>query len=281
MRAALYDERGGYYRRGAERWGRAGDYRTSPERSALFAATFARHFASLFDELGRPPVLHLLEAGGGAGHFAHGVLRTLRRDAPHVFDSLRYVFDEASADSRARAAALLAPFNERVEFRRLAGPAGHEDPAGRGDSAEREDSAERGDSAGPLENVIVFSNELLDAFPVHRVVMRAGRLRELFVGLGARGEFVWVEREPSTPRLTEHFERAPCARGSSPKSTSTPRSGSRASRAGSGAASSSRWITATRPRIYSVRRTGAEARCAPSAASSSLKTCCRARASRT
>ena len=208
MRAALYDERGGYYRRGAERWGRAGDYRTSPERSALFAATFARHFASLFDELGRPPVLHLLEAGGGAGHFAHGVLRTLRRDAPHVFDSLRYVFDEASADSRARAAALLAPFNERVEFRRLAGPAGHEDPAGRGDSAEREDSAERGDSAGPLENVIVFSNELLDAFPVHRVVMRAGRLRELFVGLGARGEFVWVEREPSTPRLTEHFERA-------------------------------------------------------------------------
>src|ERR687884_2064609 len=57
MRAALYDERGGYYRRAAERWGRGGDYRTSPERSALFAATFARHFAALFEELGRPPAL--------------------------------------------------------------------------------------------------------------------------------------------------------------------------------------------------------------------------------
>ena len=196
MRAALYDERGGYYRRGVERWGRAGDYRTGPERSTLFAATFARHFALLFDELGRPPVLHLLEAGGGAGHFACGVLKTLRRDSPRVFDSLRYVFDEASADSRARAAALLVPFAARVEFRRLADFADNEDLAGREDLAE------------PFDNVVVFSNELLDAFPVHRVVMRGGRLRELFVGLGAGVEFVWVEREPSTPRLVEHFERA-------------------------------------------------------------------------
>jgi len=196
MRAALYDERGGYYRRGVERWGRAGDYRTGPERSALFAATFARHFALLFDELGRPPVLHLLEAGGGAGHFACGVLKTLRRDSPRVFDSLRYVFDEASADSRARAAALLVPFAARVEFRHLADFADNEDLAGREDLAE------------PFDNVVVFSNELLDAFPVHRVVMRGGRLRELFVGLGAGVEFVWVEREPSTPRLVEHFERA-------------------------------------------------------------------------
>ena len=202
MCAALYDERGGYYRRGVERWGRAGDYRTGPERSALFAATFARHFAALSDELGRPRRLQLLEAGGGAGHFAHGVLKTLRRDAPRVFDSLRYVFDEASADSRARAAALLAPFAARVEFRRLADFAGREDPS------EGEDFAERGDFAEPLENAVVFSNELLDAFPVHRVSMRGGRLRELFVGLGAGGEFVWVEREPSTPRLAEHFGRA-------------------------------------------------------------------------
>src|SRR5207237_645942 len=83
----------------------------------------------------------------------------------------RYVFDEASADSRARAAALLAPFAARVEFRRLADFAGREDPS------EGEDFAERGDFAEPLENAVVFSNELLDAFPVHRVSMRGGRLR--------------------------------------------------------------------------------------------------------
>jgi SAM-dependent MidA family methyltransferase len=185
MRAALYDERGGYYqRRGALRWGRAGDYRTGPERSALFAATFARHFTKLYEELGSPPVFHLLEAGGGAGHFACGVLGTLRRDAPHVFRALRYVFDEASADSRERAAALLSPFAERVEFRRVS-------------------NIER-----PLETTIVFSNELLDALPVQRVVWRGGSLRETYVGLDDGGSgFAFVEGEPSTPRLAEHFER--------------------------------------------------------------------------
>jgi SAM-dependent MidA family methyltransferase len=184
MSAALYDEREGYYQiRGAERWGRAGDYRTAPERSALFAATFARHFAKLFEELGRPRLFHLLEVGGGAGRFAHGVLRTLRRDAPHVYESLRYVSDETSADSRRRAAELLAPFAGRVEFRRLS------------------------EITGQLDHALVFSNELLDAFPVHRVTVRGGRLLESYVGLGDGGDFVFVEDEPSTPRLAEHFGR--------------------------------------------------------------------------
>lgn len=184
MSAALYDERGGYYqRRGGERWGRAGDYRTAPERSLLFAATFARHFTKLYEELGRPRVFHLLEAGGGAGRFAHGVLQTLRRDAPHVYESLRYVFDDVSADSRRRAAELLAPFSERVEFRRLS------------------EIDER------LGHVVLFSNELLDAFSVHRLTVRGGRLLESYVGLDDGGGFVFVEGEPSTPRLAEHFER--------------------------------------------------------------------------
>jgi SAM-dependent MidA family methyltransferase len=186
MDAALYDERGGYYqRRGAERWGRAGDYRTSPERSALFAATFARHFSKLHEELGRPRALHLVESGGGSGRFARGVLDTLRRDAPGVLGSLRYVFDEAGADSRERAAALLAPFADRVEFRRAS------------------------EITRPLDAAVVFSNELLDAFPVHRVTMRGGFLRESYVGVrDGGGGFVFVEGEPSTPRLAEHFRRA-------------------------------------------------------------------------
>jgi len=185
MSAALYDERAGYYqRRGEERWGRAGDYRTAPERSLLFAATFARHFTKLYEELGRPRVFHLLEAGGGAGRFADGVIKTLRRDAPHVYESLRYVFDETSADSRRRAAELLAPFAERVEFRRV---------------PEIDDR---------LGHAVVFSNELLDAFPVHRLTVRGGRLLESYVSLDDNGGgFIFVEGEPSTPRLAEHFER--------------------------------------------------------------------------
>jgi len=182
MRAALYDPEDGYYqRRGGTRWGRAGDYRTAPETTPLFAATLARHFASLYEELHAPPELNIVEAGAGAGHFARGVLGTLRRDRPEVFSSVRYLVDEVSADSRASAASLLAPFAGRVEFRRI------------------EECRE------PFAAGIIFSNELLDAFPVHRVVRRGGAIRELCVGLDERGRFSWVEREASTPRLAAHL----------------------------------------------------------------------------
>ena len=72
MQAALYDEREGYYCR-PDRipQGRAGDYRTAPETSPLFAATFAWYFSKLFAELffemGSPPAWTIFEAGAGGG----------------------------------------------------------------------------------------------------------------------------------------------------------------------------------------------------------------------
>lgn len=184
MAAALYDEREGYYRRAnITRWGRAGDYRTSPERSPLFAATFARYFASLHDSMGSPARWTIHEAGAGAGDFALIALETLERDHARVFETTRYVIDEVGEAARALNASRLAPFAGRVEFRSL-------DESG----------------APPCEG-IVFSNELVDALPVHRVRVSGGRLRELCVGLDAAGNFFWVERDPLTPRLAEHFAR--------------------------------------------------------------------------
>ncbi|MCA1613556.1 MAG: SAM-dependent methyltransferase [Acidobacteria bacterium] len=184
MEAALYDPVGGYYcRPDLTRWGRAGDYRTSPERTPLFAATFARYFAALHAQLGSPAVWTICEAGAGPGLFARGVLETLARAHPRVFRATRYVLDEIGPDSRERAARNLSQFGVAVEFARLAG-------------------------GGPSHGAgVVFSNELIDAFPVHRVVARAGLLRESCVGLDEAGRFVWVERGPSTPRLAEHFAR--------------------------------------------------------------------------
>lgn len=182
MAAALYDEHEGYYRRRSfERWGRAGDYRTSAERSRLFAATLARFISALHVEIGEPGEFTVLEAGGGDGRFAFNLLRTLRRDAPRVFESVRYVFDEAGEDARARAARLLAEYEGRVVFRSA------------------------GDEYEPLAAAVVFSNELIDAMPIHRVRRRGRNLRELYVDVNARGEFVWTEREPSSARIAEHF----------------------------------------------------------------------------
>jgi SAM-dependent MidA family methyltransferase len=184
MNAALYDEREGYYfRRDLLRWGREGDYRTTPERSQLFAATFAQYFAHLHKELGAPREWTIFEAGAGAGHFAHGVLQTFKRDYPQIFSVTRYVIDEMSVDGRERARERLCEFSDRVEFLRL-----------------QEISA-------PVSEGIVFTNELLDAFPVHRVIMRDGKLLEMLVGLDDGGCFVWVEGDLSKAELAQYFFR--------------------------------------------------------------------------
>jgi len=185
MEAALYDERDGYYcRRDLRRWGRAGDYRTSPERSPLFAATFARYFAKLYEELGSPESWTIFEAGAGEGHFAHGLLQTFKQEYPLIFSATRYVIDERSAEARERISERLDEYSARIEFQALA-------------------QIQASKDAG-----VIFTNEVFDAFPVHRVKMHEGSLRELFVSLDAAGNFVWAEREPSIPQLALHIARS-------------------------------------------------------------------------
>jgi SAM-dependent MidA family methyltransferase len=175
MQAALYDPDGGYYQRAdRKRWGREGDYRTSPERSELFASTFARYFVKLASE----DELTIVESGAGDGSFAAGVLRTLRDQFPSRFAETRYVVCELSDDARRRARERLSEFGEHVEF------------------------------CSDWDQVVVgsgiyFSNELLDAFPVHRIVRSDEWLSELYVAVDANGEFVWSTGPFSTPRIAE------------------------------------------------------------------------------
>ncbi len=184
MKAALYDpERGYYCSPQRQKWGRAGDYRTSPERSVLFAATFARYFASLYENLGSPVTWSLIEVGAGNGIFAAGLLDTLRRRFPRVYAAATYIVDEFSPDSQAQANELLAEFSERVVFRHLA----------------ELDSVPHG---------IVFSNELLDAFPVHRITKQGGELREYFVAIGSSGDFEWTVAPLSDPALATYMGEA-------------------------------------------------------------------------
>ena len=179
MNAALYDEREGYYcRPNSNPWGRKGDYRTSPERSALFAMTFARYFAGLHESLGQPSEWTIVEAGAGDGTFAEGVLKTLRDFFPNVFSATRYIIDELAVRSLSRHR--LGQFADRIEFRDLA-----------------EIQIDRG---------VVFSNELFDAFPIHRVIVKGGELREFYVDVGPSGNFAWNIGPASSQRIVKYFE---------------------------------------------------------------------------
>ena len=182
MEAALYHPTLGYYNRAdLKRWGREGDYRTSPERSELFAATFARLFVSLYERLNRPEDFTIIEFGGGEGHFAAGVLESLEKLSSAMFASTRFVSVELSQDARSRTAERLHRFLDRVEFAQLS-------------------------ELSPIKAGVVFSNELLDAFPVHRVTSVGRKLKELFVILDDNSNFVWQAEELSSERLKEFCE---------------------------------------------------------------------------
>ena len=182
MEAALYDPVAGYYRRGAvRRWGREGDYRTSPERSPLFAATFARYFAGLYEILDKPLRWTIVEIGAGSGHFAEGVLSALRSRFPEVFAATTYVIVESSEASITTIKNRLVRFDERVEF----------SPP---------------ECLPTIAAGLIFSNELLDAFSVHRVTMRNGQLKEFYVSIGEAGDFKWTVGPPSSARISEYLD---------------------------------------------------------------------------
>ena len=183
MQAALYDERDGYYcRPGKIRQGRGGDYRTAPETSPVFATAFAQYFTKLYFDLGAPQHWTIVEVGAGRGDFALGVLTSLQANFPDVLAATKYVVDELSADAREQANAKLSQFKDRIEFRSLS------------------------EITEPFGWAIVFSNELLDALPVHRVIRRDGKLQELRVSVNGSGEFVWLESDLEL-RVAEYCQR--------------------------------------------------------------------------
>ncbi len=178
MRECLYHPLLGYYSRAEVR--RFADYYTSVDVHPIFGRLLARQFAEMWEQLGRPAEFQIVEAGAGVGRLAGHVLDFAEARLPELYAALKYAAVERSNGRRAQAAERLA--------RHIA--------AGRGDVAMEVPARI---SAGCL-----FSNELLDALPVHRVVQRDGTLQELFVG-GAQGKFEEILAPLSTCAITEYF----------------------------------------------------------------------------
>jgi SAM-dependent MidA family methyltransferase len=175
MELALYDPDGGYYRAAAARPGRGGDFLTAPETHPIFGAALARGLTEIWERLGRPAPFVLREFGAGTGALIQAILDRLALDRSGLEDAIRY--DAIEAEPR-RLEAIAA---------RLSGM-GREDVL-----------VAPGASGEPITGAVV-ANEVLDALPTHRVVVRAGRLREVLTG-SRGGQFIDVDADPTTPAL--------------------------------------------------------------------------------
>ncbi|MBI3621290.1 MAG: SAM-dependent methyltransferase [Nitrospirae bacterium] len=209
MRMALYEPGLGYYMTASTevvRSGRAGDYFTAPDLHPLFGQMVGRQVAEMVEQLHRAPSIDvrrscspppdnphrhthtepitIIEMGAGRGLLAEDILSVLPVGGP---ERLRYVVVEIS------------PQLETEQRRRLGRF------ADQGIPVRWCRSLEEAAAAGDLTGIIV-SNELIDAFPVHRVIMQGGRLLERFVTLN--GERLIEQLDlPSTPALEEYFKR--------------------------------------------------------------------------
>lgn len=180
MDLALYAPDVGYYMRRLGGIGPEGDYLTSPEIHPAFGTLLCAQFDEMWRNLGRPSTFWLIEGGPGTGHFAGDVLASADAAFPRFARALRVGLMERSDALRTRQEERLACWDERVQWIDPLSPA--------------------------LETVgcgCVFANELLDAFPVHRVIMQEGGLLELYVA-GA-GPFHAVEGHLSSHILGDQI----------------------------------------------------------------------------
>jgi len=150
MEMALYYPGQGYYTSEGERLGHGGDYYTSPYLTCLFGEMLAGQLEEMWQALGCQP-LTVVEYGAGTGLLCRDILHRLGSNR-ELYESLRYVIIEKSEAMRQRERQLLP---DKVQW-----------------------VAEIAEIA-PVTGV-VLSNELLDNFSVHQVVM-ADELMEVYV----------------------------------------------------------------------------------------------------
>lgn len=205
MDLALYHPEYGYYSSDAVKIGfKGGDFFTSPNLCSDFGELLAEQFLQMWEILGKPVTFSLVEMGAGQGLLALHILKYYQLNNPDFFAALEYIIVEKSPTLRQEQQQRLQDFPVRwcnledIPPNAIAG--------------------------------CFFSNELVDAFPVHQFTLEAGELREIYVttsnliletpssesfsppligeGLGERSNFAFLEvtGEPSTPQLGEHLD---------------------------------------------------------------------------
>lgn len=215
MDLVLYHPEYGYYSTKATNIGKQGDFFTSVHLGADFGELLVEQFVQMWDILKQPLSFSLVEMGAGQGLLAFDILKYIQQRYPDFFNALDYIIVEKSSALKQIQQQRLQEFSVRwCNLEEI-----------------------------PTHSVTgcFFSNELVDAFPVHQFVIEQGQLQEVYVttqerrggererGIGEKVEeisptppilpsptplsspaslpsFIEVTATPSTQRLMEYFD---------------------------------------------------------------------------
>ena len=179
MELALYLPKGGYYTNPGN-VGTTGDFYTSSTAHPAFGALLCVQAFQMWQLLGRPSTFWVIEMGAGPGLLCRDLVEYSTHLPPSFHTSLRYVCLDSLASPALEGQ---LPFERGRKVYRLSA------------------------HGVPLRGIVgcFVSNELVDCFPVHRVTVEGGELKELYVTLDG-DRLVEVVDSPLTPALEERFD---------------------------------------------------------------------------
>ncbi|MEY2976420.1 MAG: class I SAM-dependent methyltransferase [Prochlorotrichaceae cyanobacterium] len=164
---ALYHSQAGYYSQG-KGLGKRGDFFTAVHLGIDFGELLAQQLVDCWHQLHCPTPFMVVEMGGGEGFLAQDILGWIAKSSPPCYRSLCYRIIERSPGLRQQQQEQLRDYLIDEET----------DPQSSFDRLNWLNWDELAD------NSVVgcfFSNELVDAFPVHQVIAQDGELQEVYV----------------------------------------------------------------------------------------------------
>lgn len=183
MAACLYEPGLGYYTSPGRKVGMEGDFYTSISVHAAFGRVIAREICQMWRIMGEPVSFALVECGAGHGRLACDIMDYIAEREPVFYHAIELVLVEKEPSLEAAQRELLSSHASKLRWV----------------------SPETLASGQFIFSGCVYSNELLDAMPVHRVVMGDVELQEVYVNF-LDDEFVEEVGDPSTPALVEYLQ---------------------------------------------------------------------------
>ncbi len=171
MDMALYYPSLGYYNSPQNKIGKDGDYYTSPVLSSLFGEMIGKQIEEMWMLLDKKPFT-IVEYGAGTGALCFDILSYLKNN-PELYNEVNYCIIEKGEMMREKQKNLLS---EKVSWF---------------------------NSINEIGEIIgcILSNELLDNFAVHKVIMKE-ELMEVFVDY--KNDFIEILR-PANEKLKNYF----------------------------------------------------------------------------
>lgn len=181
MDLVLYHPQQGYYASNADRISERGDFLTSPHLADDFGEVIAIQLHQIWQILGEPSLFSIVEMGAGQGLLAAQILTYSARLDIDFFRSIDYIIIET-------ASAMITTQQQRLQ-----------------DLPVRWCNWEQ----IPDRSIVgcFLSNELIDAFSVHQVIVIADKLQEIYVTIDRESK-VPIETidELSTQNLSQYWQ---------------------------------------------------------------------------